>query len=61
MLPSQSNEQTRLAEKLARMAAKRGADSPHAAELEILIPSVGVKPQKPSKKGVETPGDPPKE
>lgn len=61
MLPSPNSEQTRLAEKLARMAAKRGTDSPHAAELELLTPSEGVKPQKPSKKVTEKPAETPQE
>ena len=56
-----NSEQTRLAEKLARMANKRGADSPHAAELERLTPSEGVKPQKPQKKVTEKPADAPQE
>lgn len=54
------SQNDRLAEKLARMIAKRGADSPHAEELERIKPSEGVKPQKP-KKVMEKPADVPQE
>lgn len=47
MLPSQNNNyDERLAEKLARMAAKRGEDSEPAQELKRIKPSESVTSQK---------------
>lgn len=51
MLPLQNKtEHERLLEKLARHAAKRGADSPAAQEIKNLThPVEGINPQKPKK------------
>lgn len=51
------SQNERLEEKIKRMTDKRGADSPHAQELEHVHPVQGITPEKPSKKVTEKPQD----